>query len=85
MQKWHSREREDVLSTEYPPDLLIGKIGHVDGGYSYLHPDIVCGMTQYISIVAPSPAFEAKKNWEEKGFGFTKVVFPQVIVILHLV
>ena len=46
MQKWHSREREDVLSTEYPPDLLIGKIGHVDGGHSYLHPDIVCDMTQ---------------------------------------
>ena len=64
MQKWHSREREDVLSTQYPPDLLIGKIGHVDGGYSYLHPDIVCGITQYISIIAPSAAFEAK-NWEE--------------------
>ena len=52
MQKWHSREREDVLSTQYPPDLLIGKIGHVDGGHSYLHPDIVCDMTQYISTIA---------------------------------
>ena len=69
MQKWHSREREDVLSTQYPPDLLIGKIGHVDGGYSYLHPDIVCGMTQYISIVAPSPAFEAKKLGGGVGAG----------------